>query len=788
MDAPAADIHKPSRSTVLQDDKAPAGSPPLMKLLFEQLTSSSKRGQKATVMRSCTGDIGRHKHLVLPWPLLWELSADQRHGSQPVRTAVVFHASPAPAAQQGAAPAGRQRPHEQLLRCRIGPTGSHGALALQVPVSARMHMRPLLHVGLRHDLTVELALGPQPQQQQPQLGVEGESAGALAAEAGNAAEIIKCVGEAADEWAEQHGVTGPAAGPDLQLGAAGGAQQGAGEADAADSQQQAAQARSDGPTPAAARPSAASGSRLLQTKRKQEGHHEVGLHQHAASSSDGGLVAADTAGGGGDGRGGSGRETSSESEEVMSGGKRHCRRSSPAAAADGAADVQVAPSLVVHSRRDQVAAAEQHHRDGEDELQEQEAGHAAAVKQFPAAPTQAATARAAAGSRQQSQPPRPSPHSPPPRPPRAAPHSRRQQQPLELQALWRVMLQVPAAQMRAARALNRRQAALAAAVGAPAAAVTSDGPALSSFRSSLREVVALLLRARVITSLPTTPLSCGGGGTSGSHHIGSGSGGSTTDSSGSGSGGSGTSSGDGSSGVGACCCCCALQQTAGSKAAVPAVPCCCWRSAAHYLHAASVAVADCYLVLADAAEKDAEWLEQEQAQQLQAAEEDVLGVGQGGEGQDGCQEGQAAAAGQQVDRYGEGKDWCQEGGEGGQERRLAGSHPDDEDRHNQATAAAAAAEAVAATASAVQQSAVEQLAKRMAGAVEGVREVLADALSRLWGSPAATAAAGPAADGGTGGHQRRQRSTSYKPATASEFEQQQFSCHQHQQHQRQQWQ
>ncbi|KAG2450938.1 hypothetical protein HYH02_004211 [Chlamydomonas schloesseri] len=490
-----------------------------------------------------------------------------------------------------------------------------------------MHMRPLLHVGLRHDLTVELALGPQPDEAAPHDTIKtGWSKGADEHEEAPTAHLQQQTEQATQEDEQ------------MSIGA--------------------------GRNPTGAH---CQQQRLTGHHQKQVGRvRPQNRRQREASSTCTGH--GDTAS--------CGKLWQETSEEAR--GKRHCRRSSPAAAADGAADVQVAPSLVVHSRRDQVAAAEQHHRDGEDELQEQEAGHAAAVKQFPAAPTQAATARAAAGSRQQSQPPRPSPHSPPPRPPRAAPHSPRQQQPPELQALWRVMLQVPAAQMRAARALNRRQAALAAAVGAPVAAVTSDGPALSSFRSSLREVVALLLRARVVTSLPTTPLSCGGGGTSGSHHIGSGSGGSTTDSSGSGSGGSGTSSGDGSSGVGACCCCCALQQTAGGKAAVPAVPCCCWRSAAHYLHAASVAVADCYVVLADAAEKDAEWLEQEQAQQLQAAEEGGLGVGQGGEGQDGCQEGQAAAAGQQVDRYGEGKDWCegQEGGEGGQERRLAGSHPD----------------------------------------------------------------------------------------------------------------
>eukprot|EP00198_Chlamydomonas_reinhardtii_P005926 XP_001695262.1 predicted protein [Chlamydomonas reinhardtii] len=177
----------PSRKLLGPSDKqqqassSSGGPPPLVKLFQQQ---PSKRGQRPPVMRSCTGDVGRHKHLVLPWPLLWELSAEQRHGGQPVRTAVVFPAAAGAAEEEeeedASAPRRPTQQHEQRLCCRIGPTGSHGALALQVPVSARMHMRPLLHVGLRPDLTLELALGPQPQEAAAEAAA-GEGGGMWAA-------------------------------------------------------------------------------------------------------------------------------------------------------------------------------------------------------------------------------------------------------------------------------------------------------------------------------------------------------------------------------------------------------------------------------------------------------------------------------------------------------------------------------------------------------------------------------------------------------------------------------
>ena len=276
----------------------------------------------------------------------------------------------------------------------------------------------------------------------------------------------------------------------------------------------------------------------------------------------------------------------------------------------------------------------------------------------------------------------PSPHSPagpPPPPPR-------EPEPAELQAVWRLMLQVPAAQMQAAHALERRRAVLAAAVASPAAVPAADGgPALSRFRCSLREVVGLLLRARVATLLPATRLSCG----------------------------------PGAGGRGACRC--GALRLLGSCA--PALPCCCWRSAAHYLVAACEAVADCYGALADAAERDAEegsrrWMQQlgqEEHKRKQAL------VNGDDEEWDEREEERQSHDGTEEDRKQESV--------GRAAPRAAGSGG------RGTSSAAAAPPAVAAGCSAA-----EQLAGRMEGAVEAVRDVLAEALGRLWRQPEAAGA------------------------------------------------
>ncbi|GLC65173.1 hypothetical protein PLESTF_000260000 [Pleodorina starrii] len=107
---------------------------------------------KPTAMRSCTGAVGSKKHLPLPNNIIKALPQPQRSGAAPVDVVVVYDI--AAAASATAAP-----PEEERLSCYIGPTGSHGCTALQVPVSRQMNCRRLLHITLRVDLTIELGLG-----------------------------------------------------------------------------------------------------------------------------------------------------------------------------------------------------------------------------------------------------------------------------------------------------------------------------------------------------------------------------------------------------------------------------------------------------------------------------------------------------------------------------------------------------------------------------------------------------------------------------------------------------
>ena len=556
-----------------------------------------------------------------------------------MRTAVVFPAAAGAAEEEeeedASAPRRPTQQHEQRLCCRIGPTGSHGALALQVPVSARMHMRPLLHVGLRPDLTLELALGPQPQE--------------AAAEA------------AAGEW--EAGEAG-----EWEAGAVEGEKGQAEPAPAVESVVRSALEAAQGTGQAAAAPAAAAtplhadrGGGMWAAAGTVGGGRKRSRQQQQQQQGDPSSRSGSGGSGGSSGVGSSGISSIGEGGGEGS-NKRHCHAPDGVAAGPDRALPRAFGGEAARRPRGDVGLS----------VEEVGAGLSPPVS-FAAATAEAARSKPPAS---QHVPPSrlPSPHSPagpPPPPPR-------EPEPAELQAVWRLMLQVPAAQMQAAHALERRRAVLAAAVASPAAVPAADGgPALSRFRCSLREVVGLLLRARVATLLPATRLSCG----------------------------------PGAGGRGACRC--GALRLLGSCA--PALPCCCWRSAAHYLVAACEAVADCYGALADAAERDAEEGSGRGVQQL---------------GQEEHKRKQASGNGEEEvwDEQEEEEEWDDDEEEDRKQESVDRVAPRAAGSGGRGTSSAAAAPpAVAAGCSAA-----EQLAGRMEGAVEAVRDVLAEALGRLW--------------------------------------------------------
>ncbi|GIL57235.1 hypothetical protein Vafri_12420 [Volvox africanus] len=110
-------------------------------------------------MRSCTGAVGSKKHLPLPANVIKALPHLQRSGAAPVEVVVTFLAETASAAATGAVGCRDTAMSEEHITCLVGPTGSHGCTALQVPVSRAMNGRRLLHITLRTDLTIELGLG-----------------------------------------------------------------------------------------------------------------------------------------------------------------------------------------------------------------------------------------------------------------------------------------------------------------------------------------------------------------------------------------------------------------------------------------------------------------------------------------------------------------------------------------------------------------------------------------------------------------------------------------------------
>ncbi|KAG2501500.1 hypothetical protein HYH03_000008 [Edaphochlamys debaryana] len=95
----------------------------------EPITVRRTGNGKPTVMRSCTGAVGSKKHLPLPLEIIRVLPQEQRQGVDAIRVLATYPPS------SGLEP---ERTH-----CFVGPTGSHGCLALQVSITARMNGRRL---------------------------------------------------------------------------------------------------------------------------------------------------------------------------------------------------------------------------------------------------------------------------------------------------------------------------------------------------------------------------------------------------------------------------------------------------------------------------------------------------------------------------------------------------------------------------------------------------------------------------------------------------------------------
>ncbi|KXZ49064.1 hypothetical protein GPECTOR_23g15 [Gonium pectorale] len=115
------------------------------------------RDGKPTVMRACTGAVGSKKHLPLPSDILRALPQLQRGGGiESVRVGAVYLPEGAPLPEAGGAVRGAV---EERLVCAVGPSGSHGCMALQVPITERMNGRRLLYITLHTDYSIELGLG-----------------------------------------------------------------------------------------------------------------------------------------------------------------------------------------------------------------------------------------------------------------------------------------------------------------------------------------------------------------------------------------------------------------------------------------------------------------------------------------------------------------------------------------------------------------------------------------------------------------------------------------------------
>ncbi|EFJ46581.1 hypothetical protein VOLCADRAFT_93041 [Volvox carteri f. nagariensis] len=145
-------------------------APPLLPLAVRRKYINK---QQPVVIRTSSGILGGKKHLPVPPQILELLPADQRRFNNPRPVVVrVLHLTPpagGAASATGAGASGADGDNvsyvnwrEAVLEeteCTIGPTGSHGCMSLQLPVTACMWNRPMLFMRLQVDGAVDLALG-----------------------------------------------------------------------------------------------------------------------------------------------------------------------------------------------------------------------------------------------------------------------------------------------------------------------------------------------------------------------------------------------------------------------------------------------------------------------------------------------------------------------------------------------------------------------------------------------------------------------------------------------------
>ncbi len=207
------------------------------------ITIFRRRGGKPTLMRACSGIVGSKKHLPLPSQILqvsglavqkaleacllshpfartalyWTktqcfcrltysfqlchndytplqlpslcyaatqaLPVPYRTGVQTVSVRVVYLDDDRPndprVGAATAAAAGSPHSGTEEMQCFIGPTGSHGCLSLQIPITQKMHNRKLRYTKLEPDLTVELGVGEVYDAAAPAAGTTGGAAPAV---------------------------------------------------------------------------------------------------------------------------------------------------------------------------------------------------------------------------------------------------------------------------------------------------------------------------------------------------------------------------------------------------------------------------------------------------------------------------------------------------------------------------------------------------------------------------------------------------------------------------------